>query len=635
MIVAKLTKFRPQNFCFGESKMVRKAFLALVLVFGTFANGWNGLELPKVKQVIVVICDGLTLQSLEKMGEPVTTMLNKAAIGLLSGASLELSGREGVFVTLGSGRRAKDFEQAELGNLLMRNGKSFRLESNGTLKAIVGKGNEETGNEKQPDVVFVAVEKSSLLPTLRKLMNRLDEDACLWLVVPNSPQTDWSNRRLTPILLFGKAFPSGLLTSPTTRKVGLVSSVDFAPTLLQQLSIHAPASMTGRPMTIVTEFEERLAYLRWLDERSTKPLRDLKALAFVIAFVTALAVALTVFTTIPANLNRRLRRAFNFLVQASTFFVLAGMSIPVSLFLVGQMPNRSSVVSALGLLVCVCFLSLASLLLAKRIDKICLSDFPVSLKAAGLICAFSATVALLGVPFYWATTLGHYPTTGWRYFGITNSGIGLVIAGTTFAWKLLSLPNRLVAFWLLLSPFLMGFSLWGANFGGALTLAVGFAAAWQMIAFQVFSLRKIATSIAIAVLLTLIVLSVIESFVPTDQKAHFGQLLQRMEFLGFAALTEMVQRKSAILLEFFLRTPLNFFALSVFVGFHYAVTYLAQRLTLFDQLKPVFISVFVGSWAGLVLNDSGMEVVGMALVSVGGVFFLTLLEFVRSSGRGD
>ncbi len=615
--------------------MVRKAFLALVLAFGTFANGWDEYELPKVKQVIVVVCDGLTLQSLEKIGEPVATMLNEGAVGLLSGASLELSGREGVFVTLGSGRRAKAFEQAELGNLLMRNGKSFRLEGNGILKAIVGEGNEKAGNKEKTDVVFIAAKKSSLLPTLRKLMKRLDKDACLWLVVPNSPQTDWLNRRLTPILLFGKAIPSGLLTSPTTRKVGLVSSVDFAPTLLQQLGIHTPASMAGKPMRIVTEFEERLAYLRWLDERSTKPLRDLKALTFIIALVTAFAVTLTVFTTIALTLHRRLQRTLDFLVPVATFLVLAGMSIPVSLFLVGQIPNRSSIVSALGLFACVCLLSSLSLWLAKRIDKIYLSDFPMSLKAAGLVFAFSAVVALWGVPLYWATLLGHYPTTGWRYFGITNSGIGLVLAGTIFAWKLLSLPNRLVALWLLLSPILMGFSLWGANFGGALTLAVGFAAAWQMLACQVFSWRKIATSSVVAVLLALITLSVIESFVPADQKAHFGQLLQRMEFLGISVLTEMVQRKLTILLEFFLRTPLNFFALSVFIGFHYVVIYLAQRLTLFDQLKPAFISVFVGSWAGLVLNDSGMEVVGMALVGIGGVFFLTLLEFVRSSVRGD
>ncbi|MFN3420815.1 MAG: hypothetical protein ACK40X_03710, partial [Armatimonadota bacterium] len=560
--------------------MVRKAFLASVLAFCTFANGWNEHELPKVKQVIVVLCDGLTLQSLEKMGEPVTTMLKEGAIGLLSGASLELSGREGVFVTLGSGRRAKASEQAELGNLLMQNGKSFRLDGDGILKAIVGKGNEKAGSEKQPDVLFVAVEKSSLLPTLKKLMKRLDGSACLWLVVPNSHQTDWLNRRLTPILLFGEAVPSGLLTSPTTRKVGLVSSVDFAPTLLEQLGIHAPASMTGKPMTIVTEFKDRLAYLRWLDERSVKPLRDLKALTFVIAFVTVLAVALTVFATIAPTLSRRPQRAFNFLVQASTFFVLAGMSIPVLLFLVGQMPNRSSVISALWLLVCICLLSLASLLLAKRIDRICLSDFPVSLKAAGLVCAFSAIVALLGVPLYWATPLGHYPTTGWRYFGITNSGIGLALAGTIFTWKLLSLPNRSVALWLLFSPLLMGFSLWGANFGGALTLAIGFTAAWQMISHQTSSWRKITTSSVIAALLTLIALSVIESFIPTDQKAHFGQLLQRMQFFGFAALTDMVQRKLTILLEFFFRTPLNFFALSVFIGFHYAVIYLAQRLTL-------------------------------------------------------
>jgi arylsulfatase A-like enzyme len=69
------------------------------------------------------------------------------------------------------------------------------------------------------------------------------------------------NRRLTPILVFGKNVPSGLLTSTTTRRIGLVSSVDFAPTLLAQLSIPIPAEVTGRVMQIDTSVNDRLGLL--------------------------------------------------------------------------------------------------------------------------------------------------------------------------------------------------------------------------------------------------------------------------------------------------------------------------------------------------------------------------------------
>ncbi|MEJ7612692.1 MAG: hypothetical protein SQA66_03545, partial [Candidatus Fervidibacter sacchari] len=115
----------------------------------------------------------------------------------------------------------------------------------------------------------------------------------------------------------------------------------------------------------------------------------------------------------------------------------------------------------------------------------------------------------------------------------------------------------------------------------------------------------------------------------------FGALLQRMRGAGCEALTEMVLRKGTLLWEFFVRTPLNFFALSLFVAFQIAVARLAKWSNLFAQLKPAFDAVFVGSSAGLVLNDSGIEIVGMALVSVSGLFFLSLLETLHSSVRGD
>ncbi|MCS7191501.1 MAG: hypothetical protein NZ937_00755 [Armatimonadetes bacterium] len=603
--------------------------LIFALTYCTFAVSISEkFSLPKVSQITIVICDALTLQSLMQMGEPMKMLLQSSAVGLLSGSSLELRGRKGVFVTLGSGKRAKAKEKADLGKWLQQNDKSFSLVGNGILEAIVGvKAYSKAKLIRQPDVTFVAATKASLLPTLENFLKRLSENSCLWLIVPNSPQTDWSTRHLTPILVFGKKVPYGLLTSTTTRKIGLVSSVDFTPTLLAQLGIEKPATVTGSEIKVVSFEGDRLAYLKWLDERSIRPLKDLKALVVVIVLIVAIAVAFTGYLV--KLYLKGMRNLFSIFAPMTTFVILAGMSIPVSLFFVGQLPSQSGVTSALQLLICISLLSMLALWSAKRIDKIAGSLFPVSLRAASLICALSAFVALFGVPLYWATPLGHYPTTGWRYFGITNSGIGIVLVGTIFSWQLLNLPSRFVAVWLATGTLLMGFSLWGANFGGALTLAFGFAVAWQLLARQVRSWQKIAVSIVGAVLLTSLFLFAIESFVPTGQKSHIGQLLQRVEFVGISALTEAVQRKLMILLEFFLRTPLNFFILLTFVAFHYAVAYLAKGFDLFAQLKSAFVATFVGAWSGLFLNDSGIEVVGMALVNIGGMFLLVLIESIR------
>jgi len=610
--------------------------LGLIIVVGLFlvsiACGSQGLKpLPKAHRIFVVVCEGIELQDLEQMDEPIGTLLKESAIGLLSGASAELAGGKGVLVTLGSGKRAKAHEQAKLGEWLRQRSVSVSLKGDGSLKVMLGEVWTSPNPNQTRQITFVSATKSQLPTVIRKLLAQLPKDACLWVLVPNSPRTDWMNRRLTPILVFGENVPAGLLTSKTTRRIGLVSSVDFAPTLLAQLSISIPIEVTGEVMQIDTSANNRLAYLKWLDERSVKPLRDLPVLSFAIAIVVFLAVALTVLAFAFSLLESQ-QGLSKTTVSFAIFFIVSGMSIPASLFLVAPLPHQSGVASAFQLLTTISLLGLLALLLAKKLGA---TLFPTPLKAAGLICAFSAIVALFGVPLYWATPLGHYPTSGWRYFGITNSGVGIVLAGTIFAWSLLAPPKRFVLIWLLASPLLMGFSLWGANFGGALTLVICFAAAWELIGNPKPSWGKVAVLGLAALFLTLFVLIVAESFVPADQQAHFGALIQRMRNIGFGALTEMVLRKLTLLWEFFARTPLNFFALSLFIAFQIAVAKLAKWSNLFAQLKPAFDSVFVGSLAGLVLNDSGIEVVGMAMVSFGGVFLLSSLATFCLSVRGD
>lgn len=586
--------------------------LAFVCLIATL--GFAQQPVPKARRIVVVVSDGLTWQEFEGMGEPIPSLLRQSAVGLLSGASLDLRGKGGVYATLGSGMRVTAKHVSHLKERLQRHGKRVRVKGNGDLALMLG--NVGTGLKTAPtsttDVSFVAVPRQRLLPTLKSLTAELPSNACLWLIVPNSPQTGWMKRRLTPILLFSKSVPQGLLTSPTTRTLGLVSSVDFAPTLLSQLRLPIPPDMTGSVMRIVTDGvgderrETKVAYLRWLDERSAKPLQDLPALATIIVAVIAIALALFALQFLPFTLPR-------FLVPLFFHIVIAGMSIPALLFIVMQLPHRSGWTNALQLLIAIALASIVALRLSKT-----------PLQTAGIVCALSALIGLLGMPLYWATPLGHYPTTGWRYFGITNSGIGIVLAGTIFAWRLLCLPERLMLAWCVAAPFLMGVSFWGANLGGAMTLAFGFAFAWEWLGKPKPSWQHGILRAITALLATVIGLALVESLLPADQKAHFGRLLQRMEALGMMALTEMLIRKLSLLWRFTTALPFNPAVLTTFAAFTVAVPLLAKRFSVFAELLSAFVAVFVGAWVGFFLNDSGVEVVGMTLVYVSGIVLLGL-----------
>jgi hypothetical protein len=574
--------------------------------------------IPQVRRLIVVVCDGLTLPMLTQMGEPVPTLLRRSAIGLLSGTSASLQGHQGVYVTLGSGKRQDANERASLAAWLHRHHKRVRVIGDGLLSAMLGTTVNETPqrSERDAEVLFLSVRPDELPKTLQRWIATMPADACLWLLVPNSPQTGWATRRLTPIVLFGKNIPTGLLTSPTTRRAGLVSSVDFAPTLLAQLNIPIPLEVTGTPMQCVPmDAAKAIATLCWLDERSLRPLRNLRVYVVVIVATIALALIATPLTFL---------RPTRFFQAVQGSIVVGGMSIPAALFLVGQLPF-TGVSAAMALIAVLLLVAVVALIRTLR-------DPMQAWRLAGWVCGASALIALLGVPLYWATPLGHYPTTGWRYFGITNSGIGIVLAGTIFAWRLLPLPRKLVAVWCLAAPLLMGSSLWGANFGGALTLAMGFAAAWEWLATERPSWRRGVGRMALALLAIVFVLSLSESWLPTDQRAHYGQLLWRMQAVGVEALTEIVGRKLHLLWALTTALPLNFVLLTVFAVFTVGVPLLARRFAVFKALLPAFLATFVGAWAGFCLNDSGVEVIGMALVYVGGVFLLALVDAICPQG---
>lgn len=133
----------------------------------------------------------------------------------------------------------------------------------------------------------------------------------------------------------------------------------------------------------------------------------------------------------------------------------------------------------------------------------------------------------------------------------------------------------------------------------------------------------------IALLATAICLALLESLLPSEQKAHFGQLLQGMKELSMMALKEMLIQKLSLLLRFTTALPINIALLATFAAFTIAFSPLARRFSVFSELLPAFVCVFFGAWAGFFLNDSGVEVIGMALVYIGGIVLLGLTHSRR------
>jgi len=79
---------------------------------------------------------------------------------------------------------------------------------------------------------------------------------------------------LTPIFIWGPGFEEGCLSSPTTRKKGLITNIDVAPTILSFFGIEIPAEIEGKPASSIPTPES---------ERALKSLLTMKNRAVFVA----------------------------------------------------------------------------------------------------------------------------------------------------------------------------------------------------------------------------------------------------------------------------------------------------------------------------------------------------------------
>jgi hypothetical protein len=100
---------------------------------------------------------------------------------------------------------------------------------------------------------------------LGKLLAQVDLNHDLVYVL--SPAAPRSGETLTPLVIAGPGFTSGTLRSGTTRRTGYVALTDVAPSILDRLGITKPSTMTGAPISAVSDGGTRpdrwARFIRW------------------------------------------------------------------------------------------------------------------------------------------------------------------------------------------------------------------------------------------------------------------------------------------------------------------------------------------------------------------------------------
>lgn len=418
-------------------------------------------------------------------------------------------------------------------------------------------------------------------------------------------------REVTIAAVRAPGIQAGYLRTGTTRRTGFVQIVDVAPTVLQYLGIDRPQEMEGRPFEVDPSSASYDSRVRTLVQANRAAVfRDNSigkaTAALVVVTLVLAAAALLVF-------RRRLLGATQMLEVAA----LALLGFLVATFVSGLLPWYKWP-NGLYFLFLIGF-GIVYALICHTLGRRHPAD--ALLLGLGGMVALHLLDALTGARLEFNTVFGYTPTIGIRLAGLGNPGSAQVCAAALLfaallAWRVPTRTGRRVAVAILaVTVVVVGAPYFGQDFGGAISAAPAYLLLGLLLYDRTITKRAVALLAAVLVAAGLAV-GFADLMRPADSRTHVGRFFEKVGDEGLSGFTTVVGRKLTLMLQTFRNTGWVLLVAGV-LG---ALAYLAWRTdrlrTLADRvatLRAALISFAVLAVLGTVLNDSGIQVMGMML----------------------
>ncbi len=458
---------------------------------------------------------------------------------------------------------------------------------------------------------------------LGRLADHLPRGTLLLVVGVSPPADGWG---LTPVVAYGAGVRHGYLYSPSTRRTGLTTTTDLAPTVLHDLGVPVPAGMVGSPLQYQPGTVD-LGHLQALDAAATS--REDVYGGMTNTFIVLMAVVYLALLVLVLQRRERSRTA-----RLLRLAVLATAAWPLATFLLRALPT--SVGQGAASQVAVWVLAVALALVADRWRTGPLAPLT-------RICGLTVVVVLvdlaLGADLQQLTVLGYSPHAAARYTGIGNMAFG-ALAGAAAVWALIRVDRvdprdragRDQALLVAAAIFVLvvvadGWPTLGSDVGGVLTLVPVYGLAWfvasgRKVRWRIVLLLGAATAVVLGGV------TILDLLRPADQRSHLGRFAAGI-FDGSGEAWTTISRKASTNLRVLQNTDWAFIVPVVAV-FAYGVLGVRDGVR---RLLPkgsarrtaAVAATAVGVLGGLV-NDSGVVVTALALVYVGPLVALAALD---------
>lgn len=419
-------------------------------------------------------------------------------------------------------------------------------------------------------------------------------------------------RSLIPVVMLGNGVNEDLLISPTTKRLGIISNIDIAPTILNYWNLDLPSFMYGRAITAQGSFQNPIEQLRIINERTN--FVNTYRPTIIKVFIFSQIVAISFFLLLLLR-----KKVFS---KIGHFIFIFTTSVPVALLLMGYF-NITNIKDYLSI-GAICIISL--LAIAFFIGKLFNNDI------LPIICLITALTIIgdlaLGSPLMKNSVLGYDPVRGARFYGIGNEYMGVLI-GSLITGVTLFMQNTntnnfsqkrilyFISFVFLIALIFMGSPKLGTNVGGTIAASIGLAV--TILKLADFKLNyKTAFLIIVFMLVALTSLFIVDNFSSINNQTHIGRLVTNIRNQGIDALLLIFIRKITINLKLIRYTNWSLLFLISFVSLLFAFYKpfgMTKKIYInYPYLASGFVGVLAGSVTALLVNDSGIVAAATMMV---------------------
>lgn len=450
------------------------------------------------------------------------------------------------------------------------------------------------------------------------------EGTTVILLVPAPGTTTWTTgHRLTPVALVGPGVESGLLTSATTRRSGLVANIDIAATVLAAFNLPQPAAVLGRPVTVVPD-PDPLTRLSAMERRAVANLnqRPFILRAYVVYLILVLVLAVWALWRHTAKASRW--------VDA---LLPAGATVPLSFLIQAVLPPQPLLVTALTTVGLTAFL----VFVLKRRTQSSSTTLIIIALLTILVLAWDLA---LGQNLVASSLLGYCFVSGARYYGLGNEYMGILLGAVLscagylcdrYRWSATT-GTLLLLLLAVLGSFFLGAGSLGSNAGGTLAWVSGVGTACLGLWRSEPRFKEVAVSVLSAAAVLAFLAWFDWRFAPAS--SHIGQALNLAARSGPESLLDIAGRKLSMnlkLLRYSLWSRVLLMLLLALISLFFGPHRLRPQLA---RQRPFFTTCLRGSLTGtlvaFIANDSGVVAAATSLL-----FPVSLLILFALSRRNE